>query len=158
MRRTATFLLAVGLVLALAPAAGAVKPIFTPGEYFEVEVPFPDVCPDFEMVATVRGKPHAITFLDAAGNATRGHSAGQLSVTWMRTDTGFSRTFVISGPTFSDASGVAVRGTGRWTTPLDGTGWVLASGNLTFDGYTADGWSLIGSYHGRATSICDLMA
>ena len=63
-------------------------------------------------------------------------------VTWTRDDTAFSRTFAISGPTFFDASGVAVLGTGRWTTPMVDAGWVLAAGHLTFDG-TQDGFALI---------------
>jgi hypothetical protein len=68
---------------------------------------------------------------------------------------GLSRTFAISGPTFSAADGTAYRGAGRWTTPMVDTGWVLAAGNLTFDG-TQDGFSLISSMNGSARSICDL--
>jgi hypothetical protein len=137
-------------------AANAAKPSITRGEPFEVEIPFPDVC-DFEMTATVRGRTHAITFVGANGDAVRGLSAGQLFVTWTRDDTGASRTFAIPGPTFYDATGTPVRGTGRWTTPLEGTGWVLANGNLTFDGFE-DGFSLISSYKGNVREICDLMA
>jgi hypothetical protein len=136
--------------------AGAARPTITPGEPFEVVVPFPDVC-DFELTATVRGKPHSITFVDESGATVRGFAGGQLFVTWTRDDTGSSRTFAISGPTFSDATGTPVRGTGRWTTPLAGTGWVLANGNLTFDGFQ-DGFSLIASYRGNVRSLCDLLS
>ena len=157
MRRL--LLLAVILVTPLvsgAGAAGAAKPEITAGEFFEAEIPFPDVC-DFALTATVRGKPHAITFLDSSGEPVRAFSGGQLSVTWTRDDTGASRTFTISGPTFYDASGTPVRGTGRWTTPLEGTGWVLANGNLTLDGFQ-DGFSLIADYNGNVRPICELMA
>jgi hypothetical protein len=148
-------LMAVPVLLGLG-AANAAKPSITSAEAFEVQIPFPDVC-DFEMTATVRGRTHSITFMDANGDAVRGLSAGQLFVTWTRDDTGASRTFAIPGPTFSDATGTPIRGTGRWTTPLAGTGWVLANGNLTFDGFE-DGFSLIASYKGNVREICDLMA
>src|SRR5512141_2963620 len=157
MRR---ILFGVGVLVALIATAlpvGAAQPVIAPGEPFEVEIPFPNVCPDFEMVATVRGRTHSITFVDKDGNTISGFSGGQLFVTWTRTDTGFSKTFSIAGPTFYDSEGNAVRGTGRWTTPLDGTGWVLANGTLTFDGFQ-DGFSLIISYRGNANAICDLMA
>jgi hypothetical protein len=157
MRRILIGTAMLGILLAPAVPAGAARPQITPGEYFEAEVPFPDVCSDFEMTATVRGKPHAITFVDASGDPIRGFAGGQLFVTWTRDDTGFSRTFTISGPTFYDGAGNPVRGTGRWTTPVAGTGWALVNGNLTFDGFQ-DGFSLVVAYRGRATSICDLMA
>jgi hypothetical protein len=147
----------LGVLFAPVTQAHAAEPQIVKGEPFEVEIPFPDVCPDFQMVATVRGRPHSITFVDNDGNTVRGFLGGQLFVTWTRLDTGFSRTFAISGPTFFDSSGTPVRGTGRWTTPLKGTGWVLANGNLTLDGFE-DGFSVIEDYNGRATAICDLMS
>jgi len=157
MRRTLTFSLLIAAVLAVGVPAHAAAPEITAGTPFSVDIPFPDVCPDFQMVATVAGRSHSITFVDNDGNVVRGFSGGQLKVTWQRLDNGFSRTFSIAGPTFFDSSGDAVRGTGRWTTPLEGTGWVLANGNLTFDGFQ-DGFSLIASYKGHTTSICDLMS
>ena len=148
---------AVITALLLVPPAHAAQPIIIPGEPFSVDFAFPDVCPDFAMVATVKGRPHTILFVDSDGNVTRGFAGGQLFVTWTRTDTGFSRMFSIAGPTFFDSSFTPVRGTGRWTTPLQGTGWVLANGNLTFTGFQ-DGFSLITSYKGRVTPLCDLMS
>jgi hypothetical protein len=156
MRRILVAFLSIAGVLTFAVPASAAKPEMTAGVPFEVEIPFPDVC-EFSMTAVVSGRSHSITFVDASGAAIRGFSGGQLMVTWTRDDTGFSRTFSIAGPTFFDATGAAVRGTGRWTTPLEGTGWVLANGNLTFDGFQ-DGFSLIASYRGHVTSICDLMS
>jgi len=149
-------LLASALVVPAIPA-GAAKPQITGGEPFEVVIPFPDVCGEFELVATVRGRTRTITFVDREGDVIRGFSGGQLFVTWTRVDTGFSRTFTISGPGFYDAEGNAVRGAGRWTTPLQDTGWALVIGNLTLDGLQ-DGFSLVVDYNGRATSICELMA
>ena len=158
MRRTmVSTSFAVVVVLALASPAIATPPQITPGESFEAVIPFPDLCPGFELEATVRGKTHTITFVDASGDPVRQIAGGQLFVTWTRTDTGFSRTFTISGPGFYDAAGNPVRGTGRWTTPVAGTGWALVIGNLTIDGLE-DGFALVVDHTGRATSICELMS
>ncbi len=146
----------VGALIGLAGPASASQPIITHSGPFEAVIPFPDVC-SFPLTATVTGNTHSTTFVDAAGNPTRGFAGGKLFVTWTRDDTGASRTFAISGPTFFDAEGNAVQGRGRWTTPMEGAGWVLASGNLTLDGLK-DGFALISSLNGRAVSICDLMA
>ncbi len=156
MRRILVGFLTITALVLFALPASAAKPQITAGVPFEVEIPFPDVC-DFSMTAVVRGRSHSITFVDESGATIRAFSGGQLFVTWTRDDTGFSRTFAIAGPTFFDAEGDAVRGTGRWTTPLEGTGWVLANGNLTFDGFQ-DGFSLITAYSGNVTSICELMS
>jgi hypothetical protein len=146
-----------GLILSLSgPPAVAAPPQISHPTSFEVEIPFPDVC-SFPMTATVRGRTLSITFFDASGDAIRGFAGGQLFVTWQRDDTGFSRTFAISGPTFFDAEGTAVMGTGRWTTPMVDVGWVLAAGHLTFDG-TQDGFALISTMNGSSRSLCDLMS
>ena len=157
MRKPALLsMLVLGALLIPATAAEATPPVVTPPTSFEVVVPFPGVCA-FPMTATVLGRTLAITFVDANGNAIRGFAAGQLFVTWQRDDTGFARTFTISGPSFFDAAGDAVLGTGRWTTPMVDAGWVLASGHLTFDG-TQDGFSLISTMNGHARSLCALMS
>jgi hypothetical protein len=156
MRRILALTMAVGLLMAFALPSQASQPIITRSGPFVAVIPFPDLC-SFPMTATVRGNTHSITFVDAAGNSTRGFAGGQLSVTWARDDTGFTRTFAIAGPTFFDAAGNGIRGAGRWTTPMVGTGWVLASGNLTLDGLE-DGFALISSMKGHAVSICDLMS
>jgi hypothetical protein len=157
MRRTfAAVLLTLAVVVLPMIPAGAAPPQISLPSSFEVVIPFPDMCA-FPMTAIVRGRTLAITFLDATGTAIRGFAGGQLFVTYTRDDTGFSRTFSIAGPTFFDASGVAIRGTGRWTTPMVDVGWVLANGNLTFDG-TQDGFSLISTLNGNSVSLCDLMS
>jgi hypothetical protein len=157
MRRSLVVLaMTIAAALGLASPSSASQPIITRSGPFEVVIPFPDICP-FPLTATVSGNTHTITFVDAAGNPTRGFAGGQLFVTWTRDDTGFSRTFAIAGPGFFDAAGNPIRGTGRWATPLEGTGWVLASGNLTLDGLE-DGFAVIESLNGRAVSICELMS
>jgi hypothetical protein len=157
IRRSFLLALTVGTALiGLALPASASQPIITHSGPFEAVIPFPDVCA-FPMTATVSGSTHSITFVDEAGNPTSGFAGGRLFVTWTRDDTGFARTFAIAGPGFFDAAGNAIRGTGRWTTPMEGTGWVLANGNLTLDGLE-DGFALISSMHGHAVSICDLMS
>jgi hypothetical protein len=148
--------LALAAAVSIGPPALAAAPTRTAPTPFVVDIPFPDVC-DFPMTATVQGRTLSLTFVDSSGTVIRAWAGGQLFVTWTRDDTGFSRTFAISGPTFFDATGAAVRGTGSWTTPMVDTGWVLAHGNLTLDGLQ-DGFSLISSLDGTATSICDLMS
>jgi hypothetical protein len=157
MRRTlGAVLLTLGAVVLPSVPAGAGQPQITLPSSFEVVIPFPDICA-FPITAVVRGRTLSITFLDTSGTAVRGFAGGQLFVTYARDDTGFARTFAIAGPTFFDATGVAIRGTGRWTTPMVDVGWVLANGNLTFDG-TQDGFSLISAVNGNSVSLCDLLS
>jgi hypothetical protein len=111
-----------------------------------------DAC-EFGMTAHVEGKNHLTFFVDGDGDVIRGHLAGQLSVTFTRNDTGASQRFTISGPSFFDASGTIVRGTGRWATPtVDGT-FVIASGNLMMDAFGA-----IVEANGNLRDLCELMA
>lgn len=153
MRRSLVVLaMTLAAALGLASPSSASEPIITRSGPFEVVIPFPDICA-FPLTATLSGNTHSVTFVDAAGNPTRGFAAGQLFVTWTRDDTGASRTFAIAGPSFFDAAGNAIRGTGRWVTLLEGTGLVLASGNLTLDELQA-----ITAMNGHASSICDLMS
>ena len=147
---------AIFAALTIASPAAATAPDRTGPTAFEVDIPFPDLCV-FPMTATVRGRTFSITFLDRSDAVVRGFAGGQLFVTWTRDDTGFARTFSIAGPTFYDADGTAFRGTGRWTTPKVDEGWVLAAGNLTFNG-TQDGFALISEMRGTSRSICKLMS
>ena len=156
MRRIFVLILAAGVLAGSAVPSQASRPIITHSGPFEAVIPFPHVC-SFPLTATVRGSTHSITFVDASGNPTRGFAGGRLSVAWTRDDTRSTRTFAIAGPTFFDAAGNAIRGAGGWTTPMVGTGWVLAHGNLTFNGLE-DGFPLISSMRGHAVSICDLMS
>jgi hypothetical protein len=139
----------VSALVFAAPRVAAAPPDRTAPAPFEVDIDFPDICA-FPLTAHVEGRTFSITFDD------RGFAGGQLFVTWTRMDTGASRRFAISGPTFFDALGNALRGTGRWTTPMEGVGWVLATGNLTLEG-TQDGFPLISSMTGSSTSICEVL-
>jgi hypothetical protein len=153
MRRGAAILV-VGSMLAILGPAGIANAAKPDRFSFPVDdtVALEGVC-SFDMTAHVVGKNHLTFFVDGDGNVIRGHLGGQLSVTFTRDDTGASRRFTISGPSFFDASGTIVRGTGRWATPTaDGT-FVIASGNLMMD---ADGAILEAS--GNLRELCDLMA
>jgi hypothetical protein len=153
MRRTLV-MVAVALATAtLVPSgiAGAAPP---QRDRFPVDtvIPFPGVC-EFDMTAHVLGKNHLITFVDADGNPTGGFLSGQLFVTFTRDDTGATRTFTISGPTFFDENGNIVRGTGRWATfTVDGS-FVIASGNFVMDAV-----GTILEAKGNLRDLCELMA
>jgi hypothetical protein len=157
MRRSIALvsLLVVSALVGWVGPANAAAPV---RETFVVDavIPLPTICA-FPLTAHVAGKNHFMTFVDNAGNSTRGLLGGQLFVTYTRDDTGASMTFAIPGPTFFDAEGNAILGTGRWTTPMADTGWVLASGHLTFEG-TRDGFSLIVSMNGSAKDLCALLS
>ena len=151
MRRLVVLFLPALVLMLLAPAAIAAPPDRTPPTAFTVDLDFGDTCA-FPMTAHLVGFTHAITFLDADGDPVRGFNGGRLKVTFTRTDTGFSRTFSISGPTHVAADGT-IRGTGTWANPtLDGT-WYLAAGNLTLD----DAFITV-AQRGRAFPLCDVMA
>jgi hypothetical protein len=50
-------------------------------------------------------------------------------------------------------------GTGRWAAPIEGTGWSIVTGNITFgDQVDPNGFALVVDYRGHATQICDLLA
>jgi hypothetical protein len=151
--RRASAIVAIGSLLAIFGPIGIANAAKPQQFSFPVNdvLPF-GACP-FDMTAHVVGKNHLIFFVDGDGNVIRGFLAGQLSVTFTRDDTGASQRFTISGPSFFDATGTIVRGTGRWATPTaDGT-FVIASGNLMMD---ADGTILESS--GNLRDLCALMA
>jgi hypothetical protein len=152
--RKASAILVIGLVIAIVGPAGAANAAKPERFSFPVDdvIRSFDVC-SFPMRAHVVGKNHLTFFVDDDGDVIRGHLAGQLSVTFTRKDTGVSRRFTISGPSFFDASGTIVRGTGRWATPtVDGT-FVIASGNLMMDATGA-----IVEANGNLRDLCELMA
>jgi hypothetical protein len=152
MRKALAILASGSLIAILGPVgiANAAKPqrfSFPVDDVLQL-----DVC-SFDMTAHVVGKNHLTFFVDGDGNVIRGFLAGQLSVTFTRDDTGASRTFTISGPSFFDATGTIVRGTGRWATPTaDGT-FVIASGDLMMDASGA-----IVEANGNRRDLCELMA
>jgi hypothetical protein len=151
--RKALAILAIGSMIAILGPVGIANAAKPQRFSFPVDdVLGFDAC-SFDMTAHVVGKNHLIFFVDGDGNVIRGFLAGQLSVTFTRDDTGASRRFTISGPSFFDATGTIVRGTGRWAAPtVDGT-FVIASGNLMMDASGA-----IVEANGNLRDLCELMA
>jgi hypothetical protein len=145
--------LAIGTVVAILGPLGVANAAKPDRISFPVEITEPFEACEFDMTAHVEGKNHLTFFVDGDGDVIRGFLAGQLSVTFTRDDTGASRTFTISGPSFFDATGTIVRGTGRWATPtVDGT-FVIASGNLMMDATGA-----VVEANGNLRDLCELMA
>jgi hypothetical protein len=146
--------LAIGIAIAILVPSGIASAAKPQHASFPVDlvIPFQGVC-GFDLTAHVVGKNHLIIFVDADGNPTGGFLGGQLSVTFTRDDTGASRTFTISGPSFFDENGTLVRGTGRWATfTADGT-FVIASGNFVMDAI-----GTILEARGNLRDLCQLMA
>jgi hypothetical protein len=151
--RKALAVLAIGSMIAILGPIGIANATKPQRFSFPVDdVQRFDVC-SFDMTAHVVGKNHLIFFVDGGGNVIRGFLAGQLSVTFTRRDTGASRRFTISGPSFFDATGTIVRGTGRWAAPTVGGTFVIASGNLMMDASGA-----IVEANGNLRDLCELMA
>jgi hypothetical protein len=153
MRKTRV-VLAIGIAIAILIPSGIASAAKPQRASFPVDVviPFQGVCA-FDLTAHVVGKNHLMIFVGADGNPTGGFLGGQLFVTFTRDDTGASRTFTISGPSFFDESGTLVRGTGRWATfTLDGT-FVIASGNFVMDAI-----GTILEAKGNLRELCGLMA
>jgi hypothetical protein len=140
------------LALALAaPPVSAAQPIFARGSTgFDIAFPA-EIC-GFAIDAHVRTKAQTITFVDADGNPVRGLSTGQLFVTLTNADSGFSRTFAIPGPSFFDATGTLVHGTGTWLTFTAAGAFVLAAGNMDMDP-TGN----ILAIRGRTFDVCELL-
>jgi hypothetical protein len=94
------------------------------------------------------------TFVDADGNPTRSISTGRIHDWETNADTGETQFHSISGPSFFDATGALVWGTGSWSGVQlqDGT-WVRTHGLIRFD---AD--LLLAEVHGRVESLCDSFA
>ncbi len=138
------------LALMLAVPASAHPPTIIRGAG-EFDISFgPEVC-GFAIEAHIRTK--AQTIVDASGDPLRGTTTGQLFATLTNQDSGFSRTFAIPGPSFFDATGTLVRGTGTWITFTADGSFVLAAGNMAMD---AEGTIL--AIRGQTFDLCDLMS
>jgi hypothetical protein len=113
----------------------ATKPVIQRGGEAEVDLDFPAgaVC-DFALHVHLEMKTTVKTFVDGSGNPTRGISTGRIHAWETNVETGETHFSSISGPSFFDASGSLVRGTGSWSgiQLQDGT-WIRASGRITFD-------------------------
>jgi hypothetical protein len=144
----------VGLaVLGVAPA-NAVPPVRSGGDEVEVDLAFPaGVICDFPVDVHLEMKSISITFVDANGVPTRGISVGRIHAVETNALTGNSVFSSISGPSFFDASGALIMGTGTWSgiQLQDGT-WIHASGLITFD---AD--VLVTAVRGHVEPLCDVL-
>jgi hypothetical protein len=139
------------LVSLMATPAAANRPTFIRGSA-EFDIPFGSEICGFAINAHIRTKAQTVIFVDRAGDPVRGLSTGQLFATLTNLDTGFSRTFAIPGPSFFDATGTLVRGTGTWLTfEADGT-FVLAAGNMDMDPV-----GTILGIRGRTFDVCSLL-
>jgi hypothetical protein len=152
MKRLLTLFGTCALILTLGAApASATKPVFQRGGEATVDLDFPAgaVC-DFALHVRLEMKTTLKTFVDANGDPTRGISTGRLHAWETNVETGETQFHSISGPSFFDAAGALVMGTGAWSgiQLQDGT-WIRAHGLITFD---AD--SLVTSVRGHVEPLC----
>jgi hypothetical protein len=135
--------------------AHAAPPVIQRGGEAVVDLDFPagTVC-DFALHVHLELKTTLITFVDANGNPTRGISVGKLHAWETNVETGETQFHSISGPSFFDAAGTLVMGTGAWSgiQLQDGT-WIRAHGLITFD---TD--SLVTAVRGHIEPLCGSFA
>lgn len=92
-------------------------------------------------------------YLNSDGDPVRGILTGRLIAWFTNGDTGATRRLSISGPTFMDADGRTVRGTGSWATfTVDGD-FVWATGNMDMDDF-----GTILRLRGHQRLVCDLVS
>jgi hypothetical protein len=132
MRRLAALLIAGTLSLPLAVPASAVAPVIVRYGFTVTERVGPATC-GFPVLLVVRGKGQSFLFMDRDGNITRGKATGPITATFTNLRTDRSVRYAISGPSFYDADGDLVRGTGRWYVFTADGRPAIAVGNLTFD-------------------------
>jgi hypothetical protein len=157
MKRKAVLAAAlVGVVLSLGPGPTALAhpPIH---ERFGVEefsfVIDEELC-GFEVLVEIRQRFHLTLFVDEDGNVTGGHTTGQLFVWLTNLESGRTIRRVIPGPSFLDADGALVRGTGPWAFIFTVDGEVInAWGHITFDDS-----GLVISVRGRTEPFCGVLA
>jgi hypothetical protein len=135
-------------------AAHAAKPVIQTAEaVVDLHFQAGDVC-SFPVDVHQELKVRFITFTDANGDPTRSISTGKIHDWETNARTGKTLFFSISGPSFFDATGALVRGTGAWSGVQlqDGT-WVRTHGLITFDANL-----LVETVRGHVESLCDTLA
>jgi hypothetical protein len=112
-----------------------------------------DVC-SFPVDVHQVWKTRYIEFVDRNGDVVRAISTGKIHDWETNARTGKTEFHSISGPSFFDATGALVRGTGAWSGVQlqDGT-WVRTHGLITFDENL-----LIETLRGHVESLCDSLA
>jgi hypothetical protein len=136
-------------------AAQAAKPIIEKGGDTVVDFHFPagTVC-SFPLDVHQELKVTFKTFVDANGDTIRSISTGSIHDWETNVRTGETQFFSIPGPSFFDATGALVRGTGAWSGVQlqDGT-WVRIHGMITFDENL-----LVETFRGHLEPLCDSFA
>jgi hypothetical protein len=151
IRRRATFVLVTMTLMMFAGAPASATPPTHERSQASLEVDFGSEICGFPLLAHVEQSLTVTTFFDADGEPTGGLVTGPIFVTF--TDGHDSVRLAIPGPTFLDAEGDPVRGTGPWVTFTSGGEFVYAVGNIRFD---ADGNAV--EISGMSVSVCDLLA
>jgi len=143
----ASALVAMILGTLLASPAGATPPTReTSSDTFDV--PLDGVCV-FPLLAHIEQTVTLTTFFDRFGKQTGGIITGPIFVTFSSGDASIQ--LAIPGPSFLDADGNVVRGTGTWVTFTSDGGFVWAAGNIVFDEF-----GNASQIRGVEVSICDL--
>ena len=143
----ASALVALILGMLLASPAGATPPTReTSSDTFDV--PLDGVCV-FPLLAHIEQTVTLTTFFDRFGKQTGGIITGPIFVTFSSGDASIQ--LAIPGPSFLDADGKVVRGTGTWVTFTSDGGFVWAAGNIVFDEF-----GNASQIRGVEVSICDL--
>jgi hypothetical protein len=153
MRKTVASLSLLALVIVglLATSASATPPVReTSHDVFDID--FGDVCGGFTLLAHVEQTVTLTTFFDSSGNPTGGLLTGPIFVTFTNSETGESVSFSIPGPSFFDAEGNLISGTGTWATFTSDGGFVWAAGNIVFDEF-----GNAAEITGTSVSVCDLL-
>ena len=147
--------LVAGLLVFGSVSASATPPVRSGGQEVEVDLQFPAgvVCA-FPVDVHLEMKTTSITFVDANGVPTRGITVGRIHAIETNAITGTSVFNSISGPSFFDASGALIMGTGSWSgiQLQDGT-WIRANGLITFDANV-----LVVAVRGHVEPLCDALA
>jgi len=144
----ASALVAMILGTLLASPAGATPPTReTSGDTFDVD--FGDGVCGFPLLAHIEQTVTLTTFFDRYGKQTGGIITGPIFVTFSSGDASIQ--LAIPGPSFLDADGNVVRGTGTWVTFTSDGGFVWAAGNIVFDEF-----GNASQIRGVEVSICDL--
>lgn len=151
MRRTAFLVLAIGaLTLVSASMASATPPTHErSSDVFDIDLG-DDLC-GFPLLAHVEQTVTLTTFYDAEGDPVRGILTGPITVTFTNDLTDETIRLAIPGPSFFDAEGNLVRGTGSWATGTTDGGFVWAAGNIVFD-ESGNATEITG----HSVSVCDL--
>jgi hypothetical protein len=151
-RHGGAFALSAFLVAALAAGPATATPPTRETAHDVIDVDLGDELCGFPLLAHVEQTVTRTTFFDPSGNPTGGLVTGPISITFTNVTTGGSVRLAIPGPTFLDADGNAVRGTGTWVTFTSDGAFIWAAGNIVFD---SEGNAT--EIRGASVSVCDLV-